>query len=94
MAGVHVYDRFLRQDKLPHIWCSGCGNGIVTNALIRAIEKTGIDQNQIVIVAGVGCSSRANGLWPPYESRTSPGIRYGGQDGQSQTSCHRRYRRW
>lgn len=61
MAGVHVYDRFLRQDKLPHIWCSGCGNGIVTNALIRAIEKTGIDQNQIVVVAGVGCSSRANG---------------------------------
>ena len=87
MAGVHVYDRFLRQDKLPHIWCSGCGNGIVTNALIRAIEKTGIDQNQIVVVAGVGCSSRANG----YLDFCG---RYGGQDGQSQTSCHRRYRRW
>lgn len=58
---AHVYDRFLRQDKLPHIWCSGCGNGIVTNALIRAIDRTGIDPDQVVVVAGVGCSSRANG---------------------------------
>nr|WP_288201432.1 thiamine pyrophosphate-dependent enzyme [uncultured Megasphaera sp.] len=58
---AHVYDRYLRQDKLPHIWCSGCGNGIVTNALIRAVDKAGIDPDQVVVIAGVGCSSRANG---------------------------------
>lgn len=58
---AHVYDRYLRQDKLPHIWCSGCGNGIVTNALIRAVDKAGIDSDQVVVIAGVGCSSRANG---------------------------------
>ena len=57
----HVFDTFLRQDKLPHIWCSGCGNGIVTNALIRAVDKAGIDPDQVVVIAGVGCSSRANG---------------------------------
>ena len=61
MNMAHIYDRFLRQDKLPHIWCSGCGNGIVTNALIRAIDKTGIDPDKVVVVAGVGCSARANG---------------------------------
>lgn len=55
---AHVYDRYLRQDKLPHIWCSGCGNGIVTNALIRAVDKAGIDPDQVVVIAGVGCSSR------------------------------------
>ena len=60
MDNKHVYDKFLRQDKLPHIWCPGCGNGIVTNAIIRAIEKTGIDPDDVVIVSGVGCSSRAN----------------------------------
>ena len=58
---AHVYDRYLRQDKLPHIWCSGCGNGIVTNALIRAVDKAGIDPDQVVVIAGDGCSSRANG---------------------------------
>ncbi|MBC3537402.1 thiamine pyrophosphate-dependent enzyme [Megasphaera hominis] len=57
----HVFDTFLRQDKLPHIWCPGCGNGIVINALIRAIEKTEIDPDNVVIVSGIGCSSRANG---------------------------------
>ena len=57
----HVFDKYLRQDKLPHIWCAGCGNGIVTNALIRAIEKSGLQQDDVVIVAGIGCSSRANG---------------------------------
>lgn len=61
MSDVHVFDKFLRKDKLPHIWCSGCGNGIVMNALLRAIEKTGVDQNNVVVVAGIGCSSRANG---------------------------------
>jgi len=43
------------------MWCPGCGNGIVINSLIRAVEKTGLDQNKIVVVAGIGCSSRANG---------------------------------
>ncbi|MCH4167420.1 MAG: thiamine pyrophosphate-dependent enzyme [Megasphaera sp.] len=61
MEQTHVYDRLLRQNKLPHIWCPGCGNGIVTNALIRAIDQSGIDPDDIVVVAGVGCSSRANG---------------------------------
>ena len=52
---------FLRTKKLPHIWCPGCGNGIVTAALVRAIERTGYDQKDVVIVSGIGCSSRAAG---------------------------------
>lgn len=51
----------LRQSKLPHIWCAGCGNGIVINALLRAIEGTGIDKRRTVVVSGIGCSSRATG---------------------------------
>ncbi len=61
MTEQHVFDKFLRSEKLPHMWCPGCGNGIVINSLIRAIEKTSLDQNKIVVVAGIGCSSRANG---------------------------------
>jgi 2-oxoglutarate ferredoxin oxidoreductase subunit beta len=42
------------------MWCRGCGNGIVLQSIIRAIDRTGIDQDKAVIVSGVGCSSRAN----------------------------------
>lgn len=52
---------YFRQDRLPHIWCPGCGNGTVTGALIRAIDKLGLDKNNIVVVSGIGCSSRAVG---------------------------------
>ncbi len=52
---------FLRIKKLPHIWCPGCGNGIVTAALVRAIERSGYEQKDIVVVSGIGCSSRATG---------------------------------
>jgi 2-oxoglutarate ferredoxin oxidoreductase subunit beta len=52
---------YLRQSKLPHIWCPGCGNGTAMGALIRAIEASGIDTSKTVVVSGIGCSSRAPG---------------------------------
>jgi len=52
---------FLRTKKLPHIWCPGCGNGIITAALVRAIVRLRLDQREVVIVSGIGCSSRAAG---------------------------------
>jgi len=54
-------ERYFRTDKLPHIWCPGCGHGIITGAVIRAIHNLQLDQNQICIVSGIGCSSRAPG---------------------------------
>lgn len=54
-------DKYLRQSALPHIWCPGCGNGILLAAILRAIEKLGLDQKKTVIVSGIGCSSRASG---------------------------------
>ncbi len=52
---------FLRTSKLPHIWCPGCGNGIVTGALVRAIDRVGYEQEDVSVVSGIGCSSRAAG---------------------------------
>ncbi|HHX27757.1 MAG: 2-oxoacid:ferredoxin oxidoreductase subunit beta [Bacillota bacterium] len=54
-------EKYLRVGKLPHIWCPGCGHGIVTQAIIRAIDETGLDTEETVIVSGIGCSSRAPG---------------------------------
>ncbi len=52
---------YLRERFFPHIWCPGCGHGIVLNCLIRAIEKLGLSRNEIVMVSGIGCSSRITG---------------------------------
>jgi 2-oxoglutarate ferredoxin oxidoreductase subunit beta len=51
--------KYLRPDKkFPHVWCPGCGIGIVMGALVRAIEKTGFTKDEIVLVSGIGCSGR------------------------------------
>ena len=52
---------FLRERFLPHIWCPGCGHGIVLNSLLRAIAALGMSKNEIVMVSGIGCSSRISG---------------------------------
>jgi len=52
---------YMRENRLPHIWCPGCGNGTVIGALIRAIDALGLDTNKTVLVSGIGCSSRAPG---------------------------------
>ncbi|MBU4121338.1 MAG: 2-oxoacid:ferredoxin oxidoreductase subunit beta [Proteobacteria bacterium] len=52
---------YIRERFFPHIWCPGCGHGIVLNGLIRAIENIGLKKNDIVMVSGIGCSSRIAG---------------------------------
>ena len=55
------YDSYLRQDKMPLIWCPGCGHGIVLKAMLRAIDKLGLSKDEVSMVSGIGCSSRATG---------------------------------
>lgn len=52
---------YIRARFFPHIWCPGCGHGIVLNSLLTAIEKLGLSKNDIVFVSGIGCSSRISG---------------------------------
>ncbi|RJR48830.1 MAG: 2-oxoacid:ferredoxin oxidoreductase subunit beta [Desulfobacteraceae bacterium] len=52
---------YVRERFMPHIWCPGCGHGIVMNNLIRAIAELGIPKNDIVMVTGIGCSARISG---------------------------------
>lgn len=54
-----VTHKYLRtKKKFPNVWCAGCGIGIVMGAIIRAIDKLGLDRNELVMVSGIGCSSR------------------------------------
>ena len=52
---------YIRERFFPHLWCAGCGHGIILNGLIRAIEELGMRKNEIVMVSGIGCSSRISG---------------------------------
>lgn len=54
-------EQFLRTDRMPHIWCPGCGIGTTVNCFARAIEKCGIDLDRLSIVSGIGCTGRVAG---------------------------------
>lgn len=55
------YNKYLRLNKLPLIWCAGCGDGIVLKAILRAIDRIGLSKDEITMVSGIGCSSRLTG---------------------------------
>jgi len=58
---VHPLSKYLREAMMPHIWCSGCGNGIILNCFVHAVDELQIDLKKLVVVSGIGCIGRAAG---------------------------------
>lgn len=58
---VHPFSKYLRQAMMPHIWCPGCGNGIVLNCFVHALDELQEDMDKLVVVSGIGCIGRAAG---------------------------------
>ncbi len=54
-------NQFLRQDRLPHIWCPGCGVGTTVNCFTRALLSSKIDLDKVTVVSGIGCTGRVAG---------------------------------
>lgn len=52
---------YFRLETLPHIWCPGCGNGIILHDFAIALKRLNYPRDEVVIVSGIGCSSRAAG---------------------------------
>ncbi len=52
------YDEYLRTDKMPTLWCWGCGDGVILKAFIRAVDKLGWNMDDVCVVSGIGCSGR------------------------------------
>jgi 2-oxoglutarate ferredoxin oxidoreductase subunit beta len=48
-------------NRIPHIWCEGCGNGIILNSFARALDELNIDLDKVVVVSGIGCIGRVAG---------------------------------
>jgi len=58
LSTAALLDRYYLKEKLPHIWCAGCGLGIATAAFVRAFDSLGLDQDKTALVNGIGCSGR------------------------------------
>jgi 2-oxoglutarate ferredoxin oxidoreductase subunit beta len=61
LADRHPLDDIIRADRMPHIWCPGCGIGVAMRAYGKAILESGVPIDRHVIVSGIGCSGRVAG---------------------------------
>ena len=57
----HPMDDLLRMDRIPHIWCPGCGIGNAVSAFAEALRKLEFDLDKVVVVSGIGCTGRVAG---------------------------------
>ncbi len=57
----HPLDKFLRVDRLPHMWCPGCGIGILLGCFFRSLVKSKFALDKVVVVSGIGCTGRVAG---------------------------------
>ena len=59
LTKTESFRKWLRSKKrFPHVWCPGCGLGIILGATIRAIGDVGYRQRDTVMVSGIGCTGR------------------------------------
>ncbi len=52
---------YLRGERIPHIWCPGCGIGTTVNCFTRALGDAAADLDKVAIVSGIGCTGRVAG---------------------------------
>ncbi len=57
----HPVTPYLRMERIPHVWCPGCGIGTVVKCFASALERTGVDLEKVSVVSGIGCSGRTAG---------------------------------
>ena len=65
VTGLHPMDVLLRGERLPHIWCQGCGLGTALTTFIGALQwlekNQGWDLDKVAVVSGIGCTGRIAG---------------------------------
>ena len=58
---MNPVETYLRTERLPHIWCPGCGIGTTVNCFANALDTSGLDLDKVVVVSGIGCTGRVAG---------------------------------
>ena len=61
MATINPVEPFLRMDRMPHIWCPGCGIGTTVNCFARALVESKLPLDNVAMVSGIGCTGRVAG---------------------------------
>jgi 2-oxoglutarate/2-oxoacid ferredoxin oxidoreductase subunit beta len=65
VTGLHPMDVLLRGERLPHIWCQGCGLGTALTTFISTLQwlekNRGWDMDKVAVVSGIGCTGRIAG---------------------------------
>jgi 2-oxoglutarate ferredoxin oxidoreductase subunit beta len=64
MSALQIHnpvEPFLRMDRMPHIWCPGCGIGTTVNCFTRALLESKADLDRVAVVSGIGCTGRVAG---------------------------------
>lgn len=61
MKTANPVEPLLREDRIPHIWCPGCGIGTSVNCFGRALLQSELDLQKVAIVSGIGCTGRVAG---------------------------------
>jgi len=56
-VSVHPYRKYMRTHVTRTTTCPGCGNGIVAQAILRAIDELGLDMHDFIFVSGIGCAA-------------------------------------
>lgn len=56
-VSAHPLRRYTRSHVTRTSTCPGCGNGIVTQAILRAIDELELEMDDFVFVSGIGCSA-------------------------------------
>jgi len=60
-AAANPVEAFLRTERMPHIWCPGCGIGTTVNCFTRALIDSKVDLKNLALVSGIGCTGRVAG---------------------------------
>ncbi|MEK9138759.1 MAG: 2-oxoacid:ferredoxin oxidoreductase subunit beta [Bacteroidota bacterium] len=58
---VNTVESYLRMERMPHIWCPGCGIGTTVNCFAHALETSGLNLRKVAVVSGIGCTGRVAG---------------------------------
>ena len=53
-----TYEYLRHHKKFPHLWCAGCGIGIVMGSILRSVQKLELVQDDVAVISGIGCTGR------------------------------------
>ena len=52
------YEYLRHHKKFPHLWCAGCGTGIVMGSILRSVQNLELQQDDVAVISGIGCTGR------------------------------------